>query len=45
MQKKRLLQKGGDKAEKREGEQEEARNSKNVQKQDGTRKVMEALSQ
>lgn len=31
--------------EKREGEQEEARNSKDVQKQDSTRKVVEALSQ
>lgn len=30
--------------EKREGKQEEARTSKDVQKQDGTRKVVEALS-
>lgn len=46
MKKKRVLQRGGDETEGREEGQEEARggNSKDVQKQDSTRKAVEALA-
>lgn len=42
--KQKIAAEGRENVKKREGKQEEARTSKDVQKQDGTRKVVEALS-